>query len=1237
MKKTTFLIVIFLLINLTGQSQCIRTTMHPSSTIVSNNLGLTQTILGSPFTSDYSQISNLLIGEDYIFTCKLTSSETDKYITVTDFANNVIAQGPSPLTVEAISTSQIRLHYADDATCASTSAVHTVTLTAVLDCYPPLNLTAYDITTTTASFSWEPQGDEDSWQVLVLPNGTAAPTSTTTGTDVLETPSYTYDALTAGGKFQLYVRANCPSGFSIWNGPLNFESACTPTATLNENFDTTATATLPLCWKQVKNGVGSVASSYAYVGNYLSYSTPNVVYLYSADEDDANLILVSPPLTNLAAGTHRLKFFARAAGNADQNLQFGTMDSNTNEGTFTELDDLTVTPVYEEYSIDYTNYDGTDTFIAIRHNGTQNSSILIDNIRWEVAPLCADVSLITIPPASITDTTAMIDWSANGQEVEWDVVYGPTTVTDPDTLVPIVPSPTGNSETSLNGLIPNTTYKVWVRSVCGDNNGIWIGPKTFKTACGSITAINENFDALAYGTLPACWAAVKNEAVASANAMVINYNGYSPTCAISMSNSNSPATADIMLVSPLLSNIANGTHRVRFYAKSSGATGSLQVGSVDTNTAGATFNSIQTIALTLNYAEYVVEFNSTDITDSYLAFRHDTPAAYNSIFIDNIIWEPIPSCPDITGLTVSSFTSDTATINWNSTGTQTNWDIVYGPVSVTDPETLTPLSPAPTGNPTSLLTELSDNTSYKVWVRTDCGTENGIWAGPVTFKTLCLPVNTFNENFDTTATQTLPDCWTGIKNGPGISQYASSYVTDSFSNSPSKAMVLNNANSGSGANILLVSPNLGNLSAGTHIVKFFAKSSGLIGSLMVGTVDNTLGTATFTEFETVSITSTFEEYEVDFSSYEGDALNIAFRHNTTEMLSGIFIDDIRWIPKCADVINVEVGQETTETATVNWQSQGNELNWQVVYGPDTVTDPETLTESDLLTETEFLITGLTANSAYNVWVRPICSGPNGEGLWAGPFLFKTRCEAATLPFSQDFETSELPQMPECTILENLDNSSNFTTGTAGEFGFDGNVLQYTGNCNASANAWYYTKGLMLTGGTEYKIRYKYGGNTAPGGNNEENLKVMYGNSPNADSMTEGIDDHSFSTNTAVTNEVAFVPSSDGIYYFGFNVYSGACQNTIFIDDISISEVLARDNFDVTKIKFYPNPVKDILHLSHTQAISQVSIFNLLGQNILENNYDTNEVEIDINTLSSGSYIVKTISKNQTFIIKIVKD
>ena len=1258
MKKTVLIVFLVFVSAIGAYGQCIRTIQNPGFNFVSNNLGFTQQITNYSYSNEFSQLSGLLVGTDYLFTYKQGNS--NKYITVTDWSNNVIAHGESPLTVEAITSAQIRLHYSEDLACGFFESDNTATITALLSCPTPINYTVSDIYSTTATFDWDAQGEESAWQVLVVPNGTTPPTASTAGLDVTVDSFYTYTNLTPGTKYQFYVRANCGNEFSPWNGSLIFTTECEQVTSFFQNFSTTAFAQLPVCWNQVRNGIGSSQSSFARVSTSVGTgSSPyRSVQLYNANATTtANLILTTTQVSNLGDGTHRLKFFARTGGGT-QSLQFGTINQSNEDGIFTVLETITILGnTFQEYIVDYTAYQGTDSFIAIRHNGAQFSSIYLDDISWELAPLCIAVSDIAIPAATLQPQSATIVWQPNGSETAWDVVYGPASVTDPTTLTPVAPAPTNTPETVLTNLTENTTYKVWVRSVCEGNLGGWIGPETFKTTCFATDVINENFDSYAYNTLPDCWTAVKNgEGVSQyAQIRVINYNTYEGNCTFQIANSNSPSTANLMFVSPELTNLTAGTHRIKFYAKSSGVAGSLQLGTINTPTSNGTFTTVETIALTENYTEYSVDFSTTNAIDSYVVFRFNTAEQNQSIFIDNVIWEPIPSCPDVTALTVSAITTTTSTINWTS-GDETQWDIVYGASTVTDPTTLTPINPAPTVTPEATLTALTADTSYKVWVRSVCGTQNGAWIGPITFKTPCVSIETLDENFDSTAYGSLPSCWSSVKSGVGVSNTAYAKVIDFDYYSESRvARIYNDNATAPTSNVMLVSPNLGNVGSGTHRVKFFAKSNGAIGSLQVGTVNNTTNNAVFSEMITIDLTSTYTAYTVNFSSYTGTDTFLAFRHNTNTAFTSVFIDDIIWemAPLCADVTGLTAVATSVSTVDTNWSAGGTETNWQVAYGGVNANDPSLLIPSTVLTANSYTINELEAGTTYKVWVRSVCGSE--YGAWIGPKTVTTLCMAVTIESTalESFEFTIAEQLPVCWDAEVLIGTTNWKA-----------VTTPFGDINASASG--------------SKILYKdYDTSTAVLYSLPFNFSTVSAATPirintylHRHLSADAADKYTVYANTTPSlvgaqllleqfskTTVPPVVGSTGFYNFLINIpelfygqeevyiilvgytADGSSSYALGIDDFKVEYTpnLSNSDFDSTNFSYYPNPVKEVLTLTSTQNISSVVVYNLLGQKVSDNSINATSAKIDMSALSNGSYIVKVTSENQTKTIKIIKE
>ncbi|RYD90057.1 MAG: T9SS type A sorting domain-containing protein, partial [Sphingobacteriales bacterium] len=97
---------------------------------------------------------------------------------------------------------------------------------------------------------------------------------------------------------------------------------------------------------------------------------------------------------------------------------------------------------------------------------------------------------------------------------------------------------------------------------------------------------------------------------------------------------------------------------------------------------------------------------------------------------------------------------------------------------------------------------------------------------------------------------------------------------------------------------------------------------------------------------------------------------------------------------------------------------------------------------------------------------------------------------------------------------------------------------------------------------------------------------------------------------------------------------GECVSEPFA--ITVSAVMGLDGFAAGALKVYPNPVKDVLTLSYTSEITSVTVYNLLGQQVLNKNVNQDETQIDLSGLSSGAYMVRVVADDKAAAIKIIK-
>jgi hypothetical protein len=94
------------------------------------------------------------------------------------------------------------------------------------------------------------------------------------------------------------------------------------------------------------------------------------------------------------------------------------------------------------------------------------------------------------------------------------------------------------------------------------------------------------------------------------------------------------------------------------------------------------------------------------------------------------------------------------------------------------------------------------------------------------------------------------------------------------------------------------------------------------------------------------------------------------------------------------------------------------------------------------------------------------------------------------------------------------------------------------------------------------------------------------------------------------------------------------------DDFQLSAYdasLGNPTFANNNFKVYPNPVKNILNLSSAENISDVAVYNLLGQQVVAKSVNATQSQIDMAALPKGTYMVKVTANNQVKTIKVIKE
>ena len=157
------------------------------------------------------------------------------------------------------------------------------------------------------------------------------------------------------------------------------------------------------------------------------------------------------------------------------------------------------------------------------------------------------------------------------------------------------------------------------------------------------------------------------------------------------------------------------------------------------------------------------------------------------------------------------------------------------------------------------------------------------------------------------------------------------------------------------------------------------------------------------------------------------------------------------------------------------------------------------------------------------------------------------------------------------------------------------------------------------------------GNSSTGATGFDSVVTVYSGSCGALTQVSCNDD---SPGSAYSKVVLTNQTPGATLYIRVYEYSNDTTGAFGISAYSAS--LSTISFNPENFKAYPNPVKDFLNLSYTQDISDVAIFNLLGQQVLARKVNATESKIDMSNLSQGTYLVKVTVGDQVKTVKVMK-
>lgn len=109
---------------------------------------------------------------------------------------------------------------------------------------------------------------------------------------------------------------------------------------------------------------------------------------------------------------------------------------------------------------------------------------------------------------------------------------------------------------------------------------------------------------------------------------------------------------------------------------------------------------------------------------------------------------------------------------------------------------------------------------------------------------------------------------------------------------------------------------------------------------------------------------------------------------------------------------------------------------------------------------------------------------------------------------------------------------------------------------------------------------------------------------------------------------------NGITYYASQTINGYESPTRLAVTAQFS--LSTNKFDLKNLEYSPNPIVNILNIKSTEIIKNVTVYNILGQEVYSRKFNNSELKLELSHLVSGNYFIKVESGNKQQVFKVIK-
>ena len=354
----------------------------------------------------------------------------------------------------------------------------------------------------------------------------------------------------------------------------------------------------------------------------------------------------------------------------------------------------------------------------------------------------------------------------------------------------------------------------------------------------------------------------------------------------------------------------------------------------------------------------------------------------------------------------------------------------------------------------------------------------------------------------------------------------------------------------------------------------------------------------------------------DSTPGDDDACSLASGRGETEDYKVTVVD----APSCTPPTAVTNTVLTDTAAEFTWT--GTETAWEYAN----LVSPSTEPASGTATSTGAAsFTSLTPETAYDFYVRTDCGG----GVYS-TWIKVTYTTIPTPPANDDCMNAEVI-IPSTTGEEVWYTGTTFSNTASGEVA-DADVS--CGSFGSGRDVWY-TVEVPAAGDITITTQASAGSPLT-----DTTMSVFSGSCGALVGTEIDCDDDG---GASAFSEIVLTGQTPGdilyvrVQEYGAAATNGANDGAFEVSAHAIEPALSTIDFDTTSLfSYYPNPVSVNLTLKAQKEISNVSVYNMIGQEVYRNAPNSVNNSVDMSNLQAGAYFVKVTIDNVTETIKVIK-